>query len=276
MSPTGDRGAVPAPGAEAAAGKLIALTRPVSASMAACELTHVQREPIDIERARTQHAAYARALVDVGCQVVEVPGADHLPDAVFVEDTALVLDEVAIVTRPGAQSRRAETAAVAQELARHRTAVEMPGPATLDGGDVLRIGRTLYIGTSGRTSGAGVTWLREIVAPFGYRVLPVEPTGCLHLKTAVTAVAPDLLLFNPQWVDPSCFGGMRHIAVAQDEPFAANALLIGERVIYPASFEKTARRLREAGIDVLPVDASELGKAEGGVTCCSIVFVVNG
>lgn len=276
MSPTGDRGAVPAPGAEAAAGKLIALTRPVSASMAACELTHVQREPIDIERARTQHAAYARALVAVGCQVVEVPGADHLPDAVFVEDTALVLDEVAIVTTPGAESRRAETAAVAQELARHRTVEQMRGPATLDGGDVLRIGRTLYVGTSGRTSDAGVTWLRETVAPFGYRVVALQPTGCLHLKTAATAIAPDLLLVNPRWIDPSSFEKMRYVEIAQDEPFAANALLIGERVIYPAAFEKTARRLREAGIDVLPVDASELAKAEGGVTCCSIVFAVDG
>ena len=274
MSPTGDRGAVPAPGAEAAAGKLIAVTRPVSASMAACELTHLQREPIDSARARTQHAAYVRALAEVGCQVIDVPVADHLPDAVFVEDTALVLDEVAIVTRPGAPSRRAETAAVARELTRHRTMVQMPGPATLDGGDVLRVGRTLYVGTSGRTSDAGVAWLRDAVAPFGYDVVPVETTGCLHLKTAVTAVAPDLLLVNTEWVDPSAFDGMRYMEVAQDEPFAANALLIGGRVIYPAAFERTARGLREAGIDVLAVDVSELGKAEGGVTCCSIVFGV--
>ena len=269
MSPAGRR-AVPTE--RAAAGSLIALTRPVSATLAACELTHVQREPIDIGCARTQHAAYVRALIEVGCRVVEVPRADHLPDAVFVEDTALVLDEIAIVARPGAATRRAETAAVARELARHRTVVQMPDSATLDGGDVLRIGRWLYVGTDGRTSNTGVAWLQQTLAPFGYRVLPVESTGCLHLKTAVTAVAPDLLLINPKWVDPSCFDGLRHIAVSQDEPFAANALLIGERVIYPAAFEKTARRLREAGIDVRAVDVSELAKAEGGVTCCSIVF----
>ena len=273
MSPTG-RGPVPASRVQAAPGSLLALTRPVSATMAGCELTHLQREPIDIARARSQHALYVRALAEVGCDVIEVPAADPLPDAVFVEDTALVLDEVAIVTRPGAPSRRAETPAVARELARHRTVVQMPGPATLDGGDVLRIGRTLYVGTSARTSDTGISWLRETVASFGYRVVAVQPTGCLHLKTAVTPVAPDLLLVNTQWVDPTAFDGMRYLEVAQDEPFAANALLIGGRVIYPAAFERTARRLGEAGIDVLPVDVSELGKAEGGVTCCSIVFAV--
>ena len=273
MSPAG-RGAQPASAAQASAGRLIALTRPVSETMAACELTHLEREPIDIARARAQHAGYVRALAEVGCHVIEVAAADHLPDAVFVEDTALVLDEVAIVTRPGAATRRAETAAVAGELTRHRTVVQMPGPAALDGGDVLRIGRTLYVGTSGRTSDDGVAWLRETVAPLGYRVAAVRPTGCLHLKTAVTAIAPDLLLINTQWVDPSCFDGMRTLEIARDEPFAANALLIGERVIYPAAFEQTARLLREAGIDVLGVDVSELAKAEGGVTCCSIVFDV--
>lgn len=267
-----DRDAVPAPEVDASAGKLIALTRPVSASMAACELTHLRREPIDVARARAQHAAYVRALADVGCHVIELPGADDLPDAVFVEDTALVLDEIAIVTRPGAASRRAETAAVAEELAQHRTVMHMPGPATLDGGDVLRVGRRLYVGASGRTSEAGVSWLRETVAPLGYRVVAVRPTGCLHLKTAVTAIASDLLLVNPQWVDPSGFTGMRHVAVAQAEPFGANALLIGGRVIYPTAFQQTARRMREAGIEVLSVDVSELAKAEGGMTCCSIVF----
>jgi dimethylargininase len=230
------------------------------------------RVPIDIERACAQHASYTAALREAGCRVIELSAAPDLPDSVFVEDTAIVLDEVAIVTRPGAASRRAEVAAVAEELARHRPVARMQPPAALDGGDVLPLGRTLFVGASGRTNAAGVAWLRTAVTPFGYRVVTVQPTGCLHLKTAVTAVAPDLLLVNPRWIDADPFGDVRRIDVSPDEPFAANALLIGARVIHASSFTRTARRLREAGIDVLPVDVSELAKAEGGVTCCSIIF----
>lgn len=239
--------------------------------MGECELTHVERQPIDLDRARAQHAAYISALMEAGCRVIEVSPAPHLPDSVFIEDTAVTVDEVAVIARPGAVSRRAEVPAVAAEIARHRPVRRMQPPGTLDGGDVLRIGRTLFVGVSGRTNGAGVGSLRDAVAPFGYRVVPVPVTGCLHLKTAVTAVAPDLLLVNPLWVPTHTFG-LRHIEIAPEEPFAANALLIGERVIHAAEFSATRRRLLGAGIDVLPVDMSELSKAEGGVTCCSIVL----
>lgn len=250
----------------------IALTRPVSAAMAHCELTHVQRVPIDVERARAQHAAYADALREAGCRVIELAAAPDLPDSVFVEDTAVVLDEIALITRPGAASRRAEVAAVAAELVRHRPVTRLESPATLDGGDVLRIGRTLFVGASSRTNAGGVAALRDAVAPFHYRVVPVPLSGCLHLKTAVTPVAPDLLLVNPAWIDAHCFGDTRRIEISSDEPFAANALLIGERVLHASEFTTTSRRLRAAGIDVLPVDVSELARAEGGVTCGSIIF----
>jgi dimethylargininase len=240
--------------------------------MTHCELTHVQRVAIDIDRARAQHAAYVDALGGAGCRIIELPAAPDLPDSVFVEDTAVVLDEIAILTRPGAPSRRAEVAAVAEELARHRSVTRMQAPAALDGGDVLRIGRTLFVGMSARTNVAGAARLQEAVTPFGYSVVPIALTGCLHLKTAVTAVAPDLLLMNPDWVGAACFGDVRRIEIAPDEPFAANALLIGERVIHASEFTRTERRLRDAGIDVLPVDVSELAKAEGGVTCCSIIL----
>jgi dimethylargininase len=239
--------------------------------MGECERTHVPRLPIDIDRARAQHAAYSAALTEAGCRVIEVTPAPDLPDAVFIEDTAVVVAEVAVVTRPGAASRRAEVAPVAEELARHRPLRHMQHPATLDGGDVLRIARTLYVGTSGRTNDAGVSSLRDAVSPFGYCVVPVPLTGCLHLKTAVTLVAPDLLLVNPRWVDADCFG-LPRIETAPDEPFAANALLIGERVIHPSAFAATRHRLLAAGIEVLAIDVSELSKAEGGVTCCSILL----
>ena len=251
---------------------LVALTRPVSSAFADCELTHLERVPINLQRARAQHAAYVSALRDRGCRVVTLPGADDLPDSVFVEDTAIVLDEIAILTRPGAPSRRAEVATVAAELARHRPVTRMQPPATLDGGDVLRIGRTLFVGASGRTRSDGIAALRTAAEPFGYRVVPVAFTGCLHLKTAATAIAADRLLVNPQWVDTSAFGNVQRIEIAAHEPFAGNALLIGDHVICAAAFPATCERLVSAGIAVHTVDVSELAKAEGGVTCCSIIF----
>jgi dimethylargininase len=253
-------------------GALLALTRPVSDALTHCELTHLERVPLDIARARAQHERYVAALRDAGCRIVALPAADDLPDSVFVEDTAVVLDEIAIITRPGAPSRRAEVAAIADELARHRPVAHMHAPATLDGGDVLRIGRTLFVGASGRTSTEGVAQLREITAPFGYRVVGVPVSNALHLKTAVTAVAPDLLLVNPQWVDAHAFGTFHRIDVSPDEPFAANALLIDGRVIYPSGFPRTAERLSATGVDLVCVDVSELAKAEGGVTCCCLIL----
>lgn len=251
---------------------MLALTRPVSDALTHCELTHLERVPLDIARARAQHERYAAALRDAGCRIVALPAADDLPDSVFIEDTAVVLDEIAIVTRPGAPSRRAEVAAIAEELARHRPVAHMHAPATLDGGDVLCIGRTLFVGASGRTNAEGVAQLREIAAPFGYRVVGVPVSNALHLKTAITAVAPDLLLVNPQWVDPHAFGTIHHIEISPDEPFAANALLIDGRVIYASGFPRTAERLSTAGVDLACVDMSELAKAEGGVTCCCLLL----
>ena len=137
----------------------IAITRPVSASLAHCELTHLAREPIDVPRARAQHAAYERLLGSLGASLVRVGPAPDLPDAVFIEDTAVVLDELAVVTRPGAASRRPETDAVASVLASYRPLRTMTAPATLDGGDVLRLGRTLYVGRSAaRANPASSSW----------------------------------------------------------------------------------------------------------------------
>jgi dimethylargininase len=250
----------------------IAITRPVSQSIARCELTHLGRAPIDLARAEAQHAAYEEALRSRGCLVVQVPGAPDLPDAVFVEDTAIVLDEVAIVTRPGAAARRPETAAVGEVLGRYRPLRQVVEPGTLDGGDVLRAGRTLFVGRSSRSNDAGVAQLREHVSDFGYSVVPVSVSGCLHLKSAVTLVAPDALLVQPAWVARDLFGDATVIEVDPREPFAANALLVGHGVIYPAAFPRTRERLEARGVRVVRVDASELQKAEGAVTCCSVIL----
>jgi dimethylargininase len=249
-----------------------AITRGVSASIDDCELTHMDRTPIDVARAREQHRAYESCLIALGCELRQIPADDGYPDAVFIEDTAIVLDELAIMTRPGAESRRGEVDAVANVLREYRTLARIGDPGTLDGGDVLRLDRVLYAGRTPRTSSRGIAMLAEIVEPFGYRVVSVAVSGCLHLKSAVTRVGTDALLMNRDWLPDAPFNDWRIIDVDASEPAAANALLIGESVIYPAELVRTRRRLESSGIDVRPVPASELAKAEGGVTCCSLIL----
>lgn len=250
----------------------IAVTRKISAAMARCELTHLQRTPIDIDLAREQHEAYEQALRALGCRVESLPEEPELADSVFVEDTAIVLDEVAVITRPGAPSRRAETASIAAVLGKYRDLVRIESPGTLDGGDVLRVERTLYVGTSSRSNASGIEQLGSLLLPFGYRVLPVAVRGCLHLKSAVTQVAPDRLLINSRCVERQQFAGMRFMEVDAAEPLGANALLLGTDVIYPSSHPRTAEVLRRHGIRVHTVETSETEKAEGGVTCCSLLL----
>lgn len=199
------------------------------------------------------------------------PAPAH-PDAVFIEDTAVVLDEVAVITRPGAVLRRGEVVAVAEALAPLRPLARIESPATLDGGDVLVIGRTVYAGVTGRTNAAGIAQLQVVLAPFGYAVRDVPVTGCLHLKTAVTAVDDTTVLLNPAWVSENTFSGYRVLEVDRAEPMAANVLRVGDALVYGASFPRTLERLRSAGFHPHIADASELAKAEGAVTCCSLVL----
>jgi dimethylargininase len=251
---------------------LIAITRQVSPAIQQCELTHLQRQPIDAVLAQRQHRAYEAALAELGCDVRSLPAEPDLPDSVFVEDIAIVLDEVAVITRPGAESRRPETASVAAALAAHRPLRHIEAPGTLDGGDVLRVGRALYVGLSSRSNAAAVEQLQTILAPFGYAVTGIQVAGCLHLKSAVTQIAEDALLVNPEWVDASLFGRLRAVEIDPAEPYAANAVWIGDAVVYPTSFPSTRRQIEARGIRVAGVDVSELQKAEGAVTCCSLIF----
>lgn len=250
----------------------VAVTRGVSPAIVRCELVHQERRPIDVAAAERQHRRYEEALGALGCRVQAVPADPDLADSVFVEDTAVVLDEVAVITRPGAASRRPETAPIAQALAPYRPLVRIESPGTLDGGDVLRIGRTLYVGLSRRSNQAAIDQLATALGPHGYVVRGVAVNGCLHLKSAVTAVGDDTVIIDPQWVDPAVFPDTRAIEIAPRERGAANALRIGDQVIYPASFPQTRQRLEAAGVGVRVVDVSELQKAEGAVTCCSLVF----
>ncbi|HXB26342.1 MAG TPA: arginine deiminase family protein [Gemmatimonadaceae bacterium] len=251
---------------------ITAITRSPAASMERCELTFLQRETIDIERARAQHAAYRAALVTAGADVILLPALDDLPDSVFVEDTAIVLDSVAIMSMMGAESRRRETAAMAPVLRRYRTVQALGKPATLDGGDVMRVGTALYVGQTARTNRAAVEQLSKILGPAGYRVIGVPLTECLHLKSACTEIGPHAVLINPDWVPPALFDGLRVITIDPDEPFGANAVIVGRALVVPASAPRTRERLVCAGFQPIAVDISEFEKAEAAATCLSIIL----
>lgn len=247
---------------------MIAITRDVSTNVRHCELTHLERTPIDYVMAACEEREYRRTLASLGLEVIRLPGDPAYPDCVFIEDTAVVLPELAVMTRPGAASRRGETRVVADELAKYRPLVHIEAPATLDGGDVLVLDDRLYVGLSARTNEAAIGQLR-----FHTRreVVPVPVAGALHLKTAVTRVSRDALLIHREWIDASLFDGWTLIDVDPSEPFGANALLIDDVVVYPEAFAKTRAKLEARGIDVRTVPATELAKAEGGVTCCSLL-----
>jgi dimethylargininase len=250
---------------------VIAITREVSESIGRCELTHLEREPLDLERARAQHREYVELLARLGCEVRALPPEPDLPDSVFVEDTALVLDELAVLMRPGASSRRPEIDSVALALEPLRPLAYIEGPGTVDGGDVLAVGRDVYVGLSSRSDAAGIDELGRILAPHGYALHAVEVDACLHLKSAASLVAPDTLLVNPAWVEPGALGARTFLESHPEEPFGANAVLVGETVVHSTAFPLTRARLEAAGLRVETVDATELAKAEGGVTCCSLI-----
>ncbi len=253
-----------------------AITRQVSASLADCLLTFLEREPIDVEKAKAQHAAYNEALRRAGAEVEVLPADDELPDCVFVEDSAVVFDEAAVITRPGTPVRQREVPAVEAALARYRELQRITAPGTLEGGDVLRVGRAFYVGITSRTNAVGISQFSSLVERFGYRAIPVEVTGCLHLKSAVTALDEETLLLNPSWIAADVLPRVRHVAVHAEEPSGANALVVNGSVHLSARFGRTRDRVEEAGFPVTALDLSELEKAEGALTCSSLIFSARG
>jgi dimethylargininase len=251
---------------------LTAITRGVSASLATGELTFRDRVPIDIPLAQRQHQAYELTLTQLGVRIDHLPPEDALADAVFVEDVGMVLDEIAIVTAPGAASRRAESESLAHAMSRYRPVKRLSAPATLDGGDVVRVGRTLYVGLSSRTNEAGIDQLGALVSPLGYTVLSVEVAGALHLKTACTYAGRGILLANPAWAATNVFRDVEVLEVDDAEPWGGSVLAIDDALVMAASFPRTRAKLESRGFHVVAVDLSELQKAEGGPTCLSIVF----
>lgn len=251
---------------------MTALTRAVSPALEACELTWRSREIIDIQKAIEQHDVYERALAELGLHVISLPAEPDLPDATFVEDPLVVVDEVAIVTRMGAVSRRPEGESLAAAISPFRPVRRLREPATLEGGDVMRIGRDMFVGLSSRTNEAGIAQLRAELEPFGYHVHRIDVLGCLHLKSACCSLGDGKILANPAWLDLARLREFEIVTVADDEPAAANVLRISDTILMPASFPRTEEILRRRGFNIKTIDISELIKAEAAVTCSSVIF----
>lgn len=252
---------------------LTALLHSPSPRMNEAIRTHVAHEAIDLVKVIEQHAAYRQTLASCGIDVEVLDDNREHPDCVFIEDTAIVLDEIAILASMGAPSRAREPAKIEPALRRFREkVVRIEPPATIEGGDVLRVGRRLLVGVTARTNGKGIAALSEIVRPYGYVVVPVRVSGCLHLKSACTALPDGTLLVNPAWIDLGSVLGFELLGVHEEEPLAANVLSAGDAVIASAQSPGTVAEIARRGFDVRTVDLSELAKADGAVTCPSLVF----
>ena len=251
---------------------LTAITRSVSLSLPQCELSFLDRRPIDVKLAISQHNEYCKILESFGARVIKLPPDEHLPDSVFVEDVAVVLDEIAVITNPGSQRRRNEVDSVASVIKRYRPTHRITAPGTVDGGDVMRIGHRLFVGISRRTNEDGANQLERIVTRFGYEVMKVPVTDALHLKSAASHLGGGTLLANRGWLDASRLAGFDIVDVPDAEPWAADTVLLNDMVLIPASFRATAALLRSLGFRIGQLDVSEFLKAEAGLSCLSLLF----
>ncbi len=251
---------------------LIALTRGVSPTIGACELNYLSRQSIDLEKAIEQQRNYEKFMSEKGVKVISLPVQPDLPDAVFVEDTAIVVDEVAVIVTTGAASRRREVETVAETLNSYYPLEFVQLPGTLEGGDVIRIGRTLYVGVSRRTNFEGVDQLREILKPYDYEVVTSRIHSCLHLTTACSYLGRQTMLVNREWMDCDPFAGLDLIDVPATEPWAANTVKVNGINLVSSSFPRTAELLEGRGFNPRALDLSELEKAEGGPSCLSLLF----
>ena len=251
---------------------IIAITREISPRFNECEITHIERTPIDLDTARAQHTGYVNTLKQLGCKVLELPSEADLPDSVFVEDTAFILPHAAVITRPGADSRKPETESIIQALSPHIRLLHIREPATLDGGDVLVVGKKIFIGISTRSNQDAIDQLNDLLKEDGYTVTGVQLHDCLHLKSAVTRVDDETLLINKNWVDTHHFEGYKLIEVDPSEPHAANCLPVGGSIVFPTAFPETNAKLQAHGYSTVNVEVDELAKAEGAVTCCSLIL----
>ena len=249
-----------------------ALTRQPAPSLCRCEVTHVESRPIDFALAQRQHRCYGQALQGQGVNVMTLPSDHSFPDSVFVEDNAIIFDEAAVLTSMGVVSRRGEPNLMKSVLSEYRPIVQVSPPAMIEGGDVIRLGKALFVGRSRRTNQAGIEILREIAKPWGYKVYPIEVNGCLHLKTACSPLNHDTFLVNPLWINIEALQRYHVLSVSEIEPFAANVLSVEHRVLASASHPRTNEMIEALGYDVTALNISEFMKAEGGVTCLSLII----
>lgn len=255
---------------------LIGFTHVISPRMSQCELTFVGRQAIDHRRALGQHEEYCGLLRHYGVQVKQLSKSINHPDCCFVEDTAIVFKELAVIASMGAASRRGESLAIQKALAPYRELAFIKLPATIDGGDVVKVGKTVFVGQSRRTNAEAVAQLKSILTPYGYRVRAVEVKGSLHLTTACSALDDETLLVNARWIDPLPFAGFNLLRVPDDEPWAANVLRVGDTICLEAGAPRTLELLSKRHDRLEVLDISEFRKAEGSLTCLSIIFEEGG
>ena len=250
----------------------MAITHLPSPNLQNCELTFLESEAINMEKANVQHQNYRAMLERCGAKVTVLDDNIALPDSVFVEDPIIVFDEIAVLTSMGVKSRRAESEAMEKVFAPYRQVKRIDLPAKIEGGDVLKVGKKIFVGESSRTNKEGIQALEAIIKPLGYEVIAVKVTGCLHLKTGVTALDDQTVFINPAWVDAKAFQGFSQIETLSNEPFGANVLKIGDTLCMNEAFPKSITLIKSLGYKVETVNISEFVKAEAGLTCMSVLF----
>lgn len=252
---------------------LTVITHLPSHKLQDCELTFVESEKIDIEKAQQEHQEYCEMLKRCGAEVIILDRNNDLADSVFVEDPIIVFDEIAVLTSMGVESRRKESQYLKEVFSKYRDVEEIKLPAKIEGGDVLKIGKKIFVGLSVRTNQEGITCLKNIIKPYGYEVIVVKVLGCLHLKTGCTALDDNTILINSKWVDDNAFKGFKKIEVPLSEPFGANILKINDVICMNKSFTKTLDLVKSLGYKTDCCDISEFVKAEAGLTCMSVPFI---
>ncbi len=249
-----------------------AITHSPSAWSSACELTFLERQEIDYEILVEQHQEYRRLLAKLGAEVRNLECNLPHPDCAFVEDCAVVLDGVTVIANPGAASRRAEIEGIAAALQGWTAIERLPQDVALDGGDVLRVGRLLLVGLSTRTNRAGANALQALAAPLGYETRTVQVGGCLHLKTACTAIDDETLLVNPNWIETGDLPAALRRVRRRRGSGRANLLRLRGQLVAASACPRTNSMLDQLGYQVHEVDLSEFAKAEAGATCLSLLI----
>jgi dimethylargininase len=229
-------------------------------------------DPINVALAKQQHTAYRRALLELGLQVIYLDGDPEFPDCCFVEDPAVIVGEIAIICHMGAVSRRGEEAAVARLLQKHKQIHTIDAPGTLEGGDVLTIGKKVYVGLTSRTSREGFEQLKRIAAQQGFETIPVETQNLFHLKSDITCVGEDCVLMRPGRFEDGLFSGYRKIIVHEAEAYAANCLAVNGKVLVSEGYPRTREQIEESGFETIALDMSEFRKGDGSLTCLSKIF----